>query len=411
MVLLARIDPFPLLFLTLAPGSFAQVGPQERIAPIFSPTDLEFVDLDDDGDLDLAVCSHFGDAVRIEENLGDGTFLSAASLQYPVGSTFRRPMELASLDVDCDGLIDLAAVGTTRLSWWRSNGDRTFGLEQSLFTLHGFTDILAADVDGDGTLDVITTFVADRTVGVSLNSGGAFGPVQVIDNAPPGPFGLAVSDYDSDGDPDVAVADVVRNLAILYENLGGGAFGPQTVVDGPKFYAWGLTFADIDGDLDPDLVCAARNLNEVFVNLNERTIGSVYCTSLPNSTGSVGSLRATGAANVAFERLALGCSDLPTGATAYFLASLGQGMVSMPGGSQGVLCLGGAIGRFVGPSEIQNTGATGSIQLVVDVHSIPQPNGRVPILPGSTWNFQAWHRDSSPGGATSNFTEAVSVTF
>ena len=29
--------------------------------------------------------------------------------------------------------------------------------------------------------------------------------------------------------------------------------------------------------------------------------------------------------------------------------------------------------------------------------------------PGSTWNFQAWHRDSAAG--TSNFTDAVSVKF
>ena len=31
------------------------------------------------------------------------------------------------------------------------------------------------------------------------------------------------------------------------------------------------------------------------------------------------------------------------------------------------------------------------------------------ITPGSTWNFQAWHRDSMAG--TSNLTDAVSVTF
>ena len=34
-----------------------------------------------------------------------------------------------------------------------------------------------------------------------------------------------------------------------------------------------------------------------------------------------------------------------------------------------------------------------------------------PILPGSVWNFQAWFRDGSAGGAGSNLTDAVNVVF
>ncbi|MEM6572540.1 MAG: VCBS repeat-containing protein, partial [Planctomycetota bacterium] len=269
MVLLARIDPFPLLFLTLAPGSFAQFGPQERIAPIFSPTDLEFVDLDDDGDLDLAVCSHFGDAVRIEENLGDGTFLSAASLQYPVGSTFRRPMELASLDVDCDGLIDLAAVGTTGLSWWRSNGDRTFGLEQSLFTLHGFTDILAADVTGDGADDLLVSSFSPAVVSLYVNlGGGTFAPSVVVAPGLSGPRGTAVGDLDADGTPDLVVCDQYGDELLWYRGLGGGAFGSpipiSTTIDGPAK----VELADVDGDGTLDVITTFVTDRTVGVSLN-----------------------------------------------------------------------------------------------------------------------------------------------
>ena len=32
------------------------------------------------------------------------------------------------------------------------------------------------------------------------------------------------------------------------------------------------------------------------------------------------------------------------------------------------------------------------------------------VLPGDTWNFQAWFRDMNPG-PTSNFTDGVAVTF
>ena len=82
-----------------------------------------------------------------------------------------------------------------------------------------------------------------------------------------------------------------------------------------------------------------------------------------------------------------------------------------PGGSQGNLCLGGAIGRYVGPGQIKNSGAAGTFDLVLDLASTPTPTGLVQVLPGDTWNFTAWYRDAVSGVATSNFTDAVSVTF
>ena len=51
------------------------------------------------------------------------------------------------------------------------------------------------------------------------------------------------------------------------------------------------------------------------------------------------------------------------------------------------------------------------MSLSIDLTNIPSPLGSVSVTPGSTWNFQAWHRDSTPLGASSNFTDAVSVTF
>ena len=47
---------------------------------------------------------------------------------------------------------------------------------------------------------------------------------------------------------------------------------------------------------------------------------------------------------------------------------------------------------------------------VLDLANTPTPMGNVSVLAGQTWNFQAWYRDNNPG-PTSNFTDAVSVTF
>ena len=81
--------------------------------------------------------------------------------------------------------------------------------------------------------------------------------------------------------------------------------------------------------------------------------------------------------------------------------------VANPGGSQGVLCLGGSIGRF----GLYGSGPNGEHTGTVDPNAIAQPTGTVSALAGQTWFFQSWHRDAVGGSATSNFTNAIGVTF
>jgi len=109
--------------------------------------------------------------------------------------------------------------------------------------------------------------------------------------------------------------------------------------------------------------------------------------------------------------LTLSAADLPPGVAVLFLASRAGGLVPSPGGSAGVLCLGGAIGRFLGPGQVQQASAAGDAALVVFVTSLPTPTGPVSITHGETWHFQAWHRDIVGGAATSNFSTAQRATF
>ena len=88
-----------------------------------------------------------------------------------------------------------------------------------------------------------------------------------------------------------------------------------------------------------------------------------------------------------------------------------EGFVMNPAGSQGNLCLAGAIGRFVGPGEIQSSGSTGTISLDIDLTQLPQPTGTVVVSMGETWSFQLWHRDIVAGNSTSNFTDGLRITF
>ncbi len=81
------------------------------------------------------------------------------------------------------------------------------------------------------------------------------------------------------------------------------------------------------------------------------------------------------------------------------------------GGSAGTLCLGGSIGRYVGPGQVLNSGAAGAFELVLDLTQHPTPTGLVAVQAGETWNFQAWYRDAVGGTPVSNFTSGRSIAF
>jgi len=140
-------------------------------------------------------------------------------------------------------------------------------------------------------------------------------------------------------------------------------------------------------------------------------IGTNYCITNPNSTGNSGRIDAYGTPIIASNNVTLTATQLPNNAFLYFITSTSQAQINNPGGSLGNLCITGAIGRYTGPGQIQNTGGTGSASLVLNLTQIPHPSlGLISAVPGPR-HFQAWHRDSVGGAAVSNFTDALSVTF
>ena len=141
-------------------------------------------------------------------------------------------------------------------------------------------------------------------------------------------------------------------------------------------------------------------------------LGEQVCSAVVNSTGLGAETFADGSVAVFDNDVLLRTNDLPANAFGFYNTSMGFRLVENPGGSSGNLCIAGApIGRYVGPGQILNSGSAGSFQLALDLNSMPQPNGAVGASPGETWFFQAWYRDSSPAGATSNFSGAIRILF
>jgi hypothetical protein len=140
--------------------------------------------------------------------------------------------------------------------------------------------------------------------------------------------------------------------------------------------------------------------------------GSRYCDpAVPNSSGASAVIEVYCTASDPGRPLHLRANALPLFSFGYFITSRQSGFVAQPGASVGNMCLGGAIGRFVGPGQLRNSTTVGSFGLTVLPGAQPTPSGLVQIQSGDTWCFQAWFRDVAGGSATSNFTDAIEVLF
>ena len=139
-------------------------------------------------------------------------------------------------------------------------------------------------------------------------------------------------------------------------------------------------------------------------------LGTNYCTPVPNSTGVPGVVEASGSRLVSSDNFSLTAKALPARQFGIFLAAPLQGYIPGAGGtSNGNLCLSGAIGQFVQAGQVKHSGAAGEFSMQVPLTQVPQLGGFISVLPGDTWNFQAWHRDTV--GLGSNFTNGVEVEF
>lgn len=140
-------------------------------------------------------------------------------------------------------------------------------------------------------------------------------------------------------------------------------------------------------------------------------LGTNACAANPNASGQPGRTSWSGSTSVAANDLVLLGLDLPWNSFAFFLTSRDRGYFPNAGNSFGNLCLAGAIGRFVGPGQIQHSGTLGAVSLAIDLTRHPTPGGFIAVQPGDTWYFTLWFRDPVGGLPYSNFTDRLRLQF
>ncbi|MEZ6003872.1 MAG: hypothetical protein R3F33_06760 [Planctomycetota bacterium] len=202
-------------------------------------------------------------------------------------------------------------------------------------------------------------------------------------------------------------------LDLLFDNQGNVLWQRETLNEDPGPFITEVVRDDVLGDVQ-GRVMVARNTGETTTLVQYvpgSGVGTRYCDPAQiNSTGQAGQLWAIGQTLAGEENLNLCLAQLPPGHLSMFLASPTQGFVPSVGGSQGDLCLGGAIGRFNRIDQVRIVPANGAWTKRVDFHDIPTPTAPVSILAGQTWCFQNWYRDHIPA-STSNLTNAVEIQF
>jgi len=225
---------------------------------------VELVDLDADGDLDLAFSDQTDDIIGVRLNNGSGTFGALIGYDIPPDASLSR---IGVADVDVDGDLDIYAsqffhsevivLPATGGGFFDEAG--VYGIEFE----HPPREAIFEDISGDGILDLVSPLFdgnfGPATAGVRLGTGpGTLSPMS-FEFPIGGELGTAatLADFDLDGDLDLATLSENFDdgaLAIL-PNDGSGLFLDPVPVGGSFLLdPYSVEAGDLNEDGVPDLV-------------------------------------------------------------------------------------------------------------------------------------------------------------
>jgi hypothetical protein len=249
-----------------SPMTYSSAGDNTRTVAV--------ADVNGDGKPDLVVTnSESSGLVAVLLGRGDGTFRPAVN--YSSGGEF--PFSVAVADVNGDGKPDLLLANDNyntngTVGVLLGNGDGTF--QQAVaYNSGGYQafSVTAADVNGDGKIDVVVAnlcsdinCVNPSSVGVLLGNGnGTFQSAAAYSSGAYQAFSIAVADLNHDGNPDLVVANECGNIKCGQEGTvgvllgkGNGNFHSVVSYASGGYSTSSLAVADVNGDGIPDLLTA-----------------------------------------------------------------------------------------------------------------------------------------------------------
>ena len=292
-----------LLSNSLGPTSFV-AGATNSILPSTSynvgvgPVALTSADFRNIGEQDLAVVNELDNTLTILQNQGTGTFLQAGSPVSLGASRASAPAiapSIVSAAFTTSGFHDLLVTDpvANTVQVLLSNGDDTFKEAGGSPISVGQqpSAIVTGDFNGDGNQDFVVTNFTDNTFSLFLGNGdGTFkqatGSPFALPSAVTGPIAMTASDFNSDGNTDLAIVNqTTNNLSILLGN-GSGTFtqaanSPFAVGKSPVAIASG----DLNVDGHPDLAIVNQADSTLSVLLGNGDGTFTTATNSPLATG------------------------------------------------------------------------------------------------------------------------------
>lgn len=171
-------------------------------------------------------------------------------------------------DVDGDGSFDLVSTAPSgSVLVFLGRGDGTFDSALGSSSGFNYSDTLASgDIDGDGDIDLVVADNSNRRVSALLgNNTGKFAPPAFYP-VESRPGFIAIGDLDLDGALDLAVTNrSSESVSVLLGN------GDGTFASGVHYktgdYPFSVAIGDIDSNGNPDLAVANRDSNTVSILL------------------------------------------------------------------------------------------------------------------------------------------------
>ncbi len=252
-------------WLGLGGGVFQQIPFQLDLSS--SPYALVEGDFNNDGKADLAITDVQNNQVWVLLGQGNGHFASQGT--YATGID---PRGIAVGDFNHDGIADLAVTNFQgqSVSILFGNGNGSFRPQIVIQVGLNPLGIAVADFNQDGNLDLAVANLGSNNVGVLLgNADGSFQPEQTYPTISL-PYSIVIADFNGDRNADIAVTnsdDPPNNVVRVLLGNGDGSFQQQ-----PPYLvganAFGLALSDFNGDGTPDLASADNTDNKVSILLD-----------------------------------------------------------------------------------------------------------------------------------------------
>ena len=222
-------------------------------------------DMDNDGDMDIVSASSEDDAIAWYENTtaapGTPSFSAA-----DVATSADGAQSVFAADMDSDGDMDIvsASYNDDAIAWYDNNGnsDPSWSASDIATSADGATSIYAADVDGDGDMDLLSSSFSDDKIVWYENNGSQSFTAHSISTSADEAFSVYAIDLDRDGDMDVLSASSDDHKIAWYENNGSESFTAHNITTSAN-YARDVYAVDVDGDGDVDVLSASTGDDKI----------------------------------------------------------------------------------------------------------------------------------------------------